>query len=76
MIRCDRDGCGWRAIAPTESAAREQFATHLVSEHASTVDADIPDGMVQVRIGEDDEWQTVTPAEAKLLHDRSHDGPS
>lgn len=76
MRRCQRDGCGWTAIAASATAAREQYAAHLVAEHADRVEADLPDGRVAVRLGPDDEWRTVTLEEAKRLHARRHDDAS
>jgi predicted small metal-binding protein len=73
MIRCSHPGCSWQAIAPSENAAWNQYAEHLVDEHAQSVDVDIPEGMVQVRFGEDDEWVTVSAEEARELHDAVHD---
>ncbi|MFC6865117.1 hypothetical protein ACFQGE_16840 [Halomicroarcula sp. GCM10025817] len=73
MLRCSHEGCAWRAIAPSEAAARAQLADHVATEHATTVDADIPDGKVQVRLDGDDEWQTVTLEEAHELHRDVHD---
>ncbi|WP_255150975.1 hypothetical protein [Halorarius halobius] len=70
MVRCGYDGCGWCAIAPTERAAREQYADHLVAEHAREVDADLPAGTVQVRHGDDAEWRTVPVEEALGYHDK------
>lgn len=74
-MRCPRPDCGWHAVAPSEAAAREQLAEHVVAEHAREADPDetIPEGMVQVRVGEDDEWKTVTVEEAKALHEAHHD---
>lgn len=75
MHRCDREGCGWQAIAPTGAAAAEQFARHLVAAHGRETDADVPEGMVQVRTGEDDEWTTMTLEEAKAFHATRHGDP-
>lgn len=72
MYECPQDGCGWRAVAPSRRAAHDQYAEHVVDEHAEVVDGDIPDGMVQVRLGKDDEWRTVTLEEAKRIHNLSH----
>lgn len=72
MLRCSRLGCGWQAIAASRQAAAEQYARHLAEAHSTEVSADIPDGMVQVRAG-DDEWQTVTIEEAKRLHALQHE---
>lgn len=69
MVRCTHPGCGWQSIAPSEAIAREQFADHLVEAHAREVDADVPDGKVQVRIDEDDEWRTMTFEQAKAFHE-------
>ncbi len=72
MLCCSHPGCSWRAVAPSRDAAWDQYAEHLVGEHARTVDADIPEGMVQVRFGTDEEWVTTTPEEAHRLHDDIH----
>lgn len=72
MYRCERPGCGWQSIAPSADAAFDQYVEHLVAEHAEQVDADVPDGMVQVRLDGDGEWLTVTPAEARRLHRERH----
>ncbi|MFC7134157.1 MULTISPECIES: hypothetical protein [Salinibaculum] len=72
MVRCTRDGCGWESIAPSESAAQAQYADHLVTEHARRVDADIPEGMVQVRLDEGDEWRTMTVEQATAFHEAVH----
>lgn len=74
MTRCSRPGCGWRAIAPSREAAAEQYAKHLVEEHTAEEEADIPDGMVQIRFGDGEEWRTVTLEEAKRLHALHHGG--
>jgi len=73
MIRCSHPGCPWQAIAPSTAAARAQYAEHLVAEHATDVDADIPEGMVQVKLHEDGEWITTTIEEARALHEAAHD---
>lgn len=67
-MRCEHDGCGWHAVAPSDAAARDQYVEHVVAEHAREVDADVPDGMVQVRVDSDDEWITVTPEQAVTFH--------
>lgn len=72
MVRCSHPDCSWRPIAPSENAAWSQYATHLVEEHARRVDADIPNGMVQVKLAEDGEWMTVTVEQARRLHDVVH----
>lgn len=59
-------------MAPTEAAGVRQLATHVVTEHATEVDAEVPEGMVQVKLDAESEWLTVTPAEAQALHDRVH----
>ncbi|WP_132059546.1 hypothetical protein [Halorussus amylolyticus] len=71
MLRCDQPGCRWTAFAPSETAAREQYRDHLADAHVEEVDAEIPEGMVQVRI--DGEWQTVTPDEAKSLYEETRE---
>ncbi|KAB1196352.1 MULTISPECIES: DUF1059 domain-containing protein [Haloferax] len=73
MKRCSHPGCSWRSIAPSEDAALAQFAEHLVESHSKTVDVDIPEGMVQIKLHEEGEWVTTTFEEARKLHDRSHD---
>lgn len=72
MKRCTHPGCSWQAFAPTEDAALAQYAEHLVEAHSKTVDVDIPDGMVQIRLQEGGEWITTTFEEARQLHD-THD---
>jgi hypothetical protein len=52
-------------------AAEEALAEHVVREHATEVDADVPEGMVQVRVG-DGEWRTMTPAAARAYHESLH----
>lgn len=73
MMQCSRPGCGWQAIAPSTAAAREQYLVHLVEAHTQDVDAEIPDGMVQVHVG-DDEWVTVSFDEATALHELQRSG--
>ncbi|WP_411963353.1 hypothetical protein [Haloferax sp. YSMS24] len=73
MKRCSHPGCAWQSIAPSADAALEQYAEHLVNAHSKTVDADVPDGMVQIRFSEEDEWVTTTFEEARELHDEVHD---
>jgi predicted small metal-binding protein len=73
MYRCPRPECGWQAIAPSDAAAKEQYMEHLVDEHTKEVDADIPDGMVQVKLGAQGEWVNVTLEEAKRLHEQYHE---
>ncbi|MGM0590200.1 MAG: hypothetical protein ACQETI_01000 [Halobacteriota archaeon] len=73
MINCTRPGCRWQAIAPSVEAAQQQYAEHLASEHTSDVEVQIPDGMVQVRLDEDDDgWVTVSIEEAQELYDEFH----
>lgn len=71
-MRCSRPGCGWEAIAPSDAAARQQYVEHLVEAHSTTVDADVPEGMVQVKAGDAEEWTTVTVEEALELHEELH----
>lgn len=73
MVRCDYDDCGWQAIAPSATVAAEQYAEHIVTAHAESVDAEIPDGMVQVRDGEESEWRTMTVEQALAFHRSVHD---
>jgi predicted small metal-binding protein len=73
MVRCSHDGCSWQAIAPSEAAAVEQYAEHMVDEHAREVEAEIPEGMVQVKLERGGEWITTTPEDARKLHDVVHD---
>lgn len=71
MKHCSYPNCSWRAVAPSAAAAWPQYAEHIVAEHAQSVDADIPEGMVQLKRDGDDEWLTVTPEEARAyLADR------
>ncbi|MFB6107500.1 MAG: hypothetical protein ABEJ82_01505 [Haloplanus sp.] len=72
-MRCSHPDCSWRAIAPSDRAAWTQYAEHLVTEHARTVDADIPEGMVQIKLDGADEWVTATVEEARELHDAVHE---
>ncbi|WP_158056176.1 hypothetical protein [Halorussus halophilus] len=69
-LRCEKPGCRWTAIAPSSAAAREQYREHLKDEHTTEVDAEIPEGMVQVKV--DGEWKTMTPEEAKSFHEDGH----
>lgn len=73
MKRCSHPTCSWQSIAPSEDAALAQYAEHLVAAHARDVDADVPDGMVQVKLREEGEWITATFEEARELHDAVHD---
>lgn len=73
MIRCSYDGCRWQSIAPSEEAAQEQYATHLVEAHTTEVDAEIPDGMVQVKMDAADDWRTMTPEQAAAFHRAVHE---
>lgn len=73
MVRCSHDDCGWQAIAPSEDAAWDQYAEHLLAEHSRQVAADVPEGMVQVKLDRDGDWLTVTVEEAHELHDAAHD---
>jgi predicted small metal-binding protein len=72
MVHCTHPGCGWQAIAPSQPAAQKQYAEHLVAAHATETDADIPDGKVEVRVDEDDEWRTMTFEQAKAFHEGLH----
>lgn len=69
IATCPR-GCGWRRITPTAAVARRLKAEHVAEVHARHVDADIPEGRVQVRL--DDTWITTTTARARDLHDDLH----
>lgn len=73
MLTCSHPGCSWRALAPSEDAALDRYAEHLVAEHARTVDADIPEGMIQVKLDGEDDWITTTVEEADALHRDEHD---
>jgi hypothetical protein len=64
MVRCEQEDCGWVAIAPSERAAWRQYEEHVLDEHVESVDADVPDGHVQVRT-DDGEWKTLTIEEAE-----------
>ncbi|KZN26361.1 hypothetical protein A4G99_21400 [Haladaptatus sp. R4] len=68
MIRCSQADCGWVAIAPSERAALNQYEAHLLETHVETVEAEIPDGYVQVRT-EDGEWKTMRAEDAREFHD-------
>jgi len=54
-------------MAPTAAAGRRQLAEHLVAEHTDSVDAEVPEGKVQVSL-DGEEWVTVTVEEARRLH--------
>ncbi|MFB6188770.1 MAG: hypothetical protein ABEI57_02700 [Halapricum sp.] len=73
MIRCPHPGCVWQSIAASQAGARQQYADHLVEAHADRVEADIPDGMVQVRVDEEDDWRTMTPEQARAFHRGVHE---
>jgi hypothetical protein len=73
MVQCSHAGCSWQSIAPSEDVAWEQYASHVVAEHARTVEADVPEGKVQIKLREDDEWITATAEEAWKLHQAVHD---
>lgn len=62
MLACPEDDCGWQAVAPSRRAALAQLAEHLVAEHGTVVDADVPEGTVQVR--QNGEWTTVPVEDA------------
>lgn len=64
MLACPEADCGWRALAPSRRAALSQLAEHLVDEHGTVVDADVPEGEVQVR--RDGEWRTLPVEEAAV----------
>lgn len=72
MIRCSHDDCAWRSIAPSREAARRSYSEHLVSEHARSVDVEVPAGMVQIRLEADGAWITTTLEEARELHRSVH----
>lgn len=74
MRQCPLPHCGWQAIAPSEEAASRQLEEHFLEVHTEEVDADIPEGMVQVRCGPDDEWRTMTPEEARAFHQALYRG--
>lgn len=73
MRQCPLPDCGWQAIAPSEEAASRQLENHFIDVHTEEVDVDIPEGMVQVRCGPDDEWRTMTPEEARAFHRNIHE---
>lgn len=73
MVQCSYDDCSWRAIAPSEDAGMLQYAEHIINEHGRTVDEEIPDGMVQVKLEREGDWITTTVEEAHELHDAIHD---
>lgn len=74
MVRCTHPTCGWQSIAASAAGGREQLAEHLVAAHAREVDAeaDIPEGMVQVRVDGDDEWRTLSVEQARALQRAVH----
>ncbi|MBX0322313.1 DUF1059 domain-containing protein [Halomicroarcula sp. F13] len=72
MKRCSHPGCSWRAIAPADDAVWGQYARHLVAEHSTTVDADIPSGIVQLKFEADEDWITVPVEEARALQAERH----
>lgn len=72
MRQCPVPECGWQAIAPSEEAAERQLEAHFIDVHTEEVDAEIPPGMVQVRLGGDDEWVTMTFEEAMAYHQSRH----
>jgi hypothetical protein len=72
MVQCSHTDCSWRAIAPSEDAAWSQYASHVVAEHTATVDVDVPEGMVQIKLDGSDEWVTTTPEDARRLHEAAH----
>lgn len=73
MRACDHEGCGWRSIAPSAAAEREQHARHLVEAHGETVDTELPEGTVEIRTDEDEPWQRVTLDEAMRRHRVHHE---
>ncbi len=73
MLRCSHPQCSWRAIAPSEEAAWPEYAQHLVETHSTTVDADIPEGMVQLKFDDDGDWITVSVEEAGEIQREGHD---
>lgn len=40
----------------------------FIEAHASKIAATVPEGMVQVRVGDNDDGVTMTPDEARELH--------
>lgn len=69
MVRCSHEDCGWGAIAASRAGARRQYAEHLLAEHTQEVDATVPEGKVQIRVG-DGEWETMTVEQARSFHER------
>lgn len=59
MITCPHRECGWQAIAPSERAARRKYASHVVEAHGKSVDAEIPEGTIEVKHDGDDEWEQI-----------------
>ena len=64
MKRCPYPDCSWQAIAPSAEAAWPQYAEHIVAEHAEPVDADVPEGTVQLKFDADGEWLTISAEDA------------
>ena len=73
MLQCPHTGCRWHAIAPSKNVALRRYAEHIVDEHSTAVDADVPEGMVQVRLRRDGPWITTTRERARELHDALHE---
>jgi predicted small metal-binding protein len=68
MLTCSHPDCSWRALAPSEDAALDRYAAHLVAEHARTVDADLPEDTIEVRLGDGDDAPTTTIEAADGWH--------
>lgn len=73
MIRCSYPDCAWQSIAPSDAGARRQYAEHVVDAHTEEVEADVPEGSVQVRIDADDDWRTMTATQASAFHRAVHE---
>lgn len=60
MQRCPLSGCGWHAVAPTQSAGRDRLEEHVLAEHVDVESAEIPEDTVEIRREGDDEWTRVS----------------
>lgn len=49
------------------------FDEYFVEAHAEEVEAETPDGMVQVQLEQDGEWITTTIEGARELHESMHE---
>jgi predicted small metal-binding protein len=71
MITCPHPDCGWQSLAPSEGAAYEQYASHVVEVHGEWVETEVPEGTIEVRHETDGDWRRIPTDE---LFDSSGDG--